>query len=127
YGGSLENRLRLTREVIEDTIEAVGANCAVAVRWTGDDAMTPDGEPDLTEGREAIEMLAELPDLWDVNLRTWRRDSMPSRFGPEGSQEETIRFVKEITSKPVVGVGRFTSPDTMVSQIRRGVLDFIGA
>lgn len=127
YGGSLENRLRLTREVIEDTIEAVGANCAVAVRWTVDDAMTPDGEPDLTEGREAIEMLAELPDLWDVNLRTWRRDSMPSRFGPEGSQEETIRFVREITSKPVVGVGRFTSPDTMVSQIRRGVLDFIGA
>ena len=28
--------------------------------------------------------------------------------------------------KPVVGVGRFTSPDTMVSQIRRGILDLIG-
>ena len=27
----------------------------------------------------------------------------------------------------MVGVGRFTSPDTMVSQVRRGVLDFIGA
>ena len=27
----------------------------------------------------------------------------------------------------MVGVGRFTSPDTMVSQIRRGILDFIGA
>jgi dimethylamine/trimethylamine dehydrogenase len=27
----------------------------------------------------------------------------------------------------VVGVGRFTSPDTMVSQVRRGVVDFIGA
>ena len=27
----------------------------------------------------------------------------------------------------MVGVGRFTSPDTMVSQIRRGVLDLIGA
>ena len=35
--------------------------------------------------------------------------------------------VKKLTSKPVVGVGRFTSPDMMVSQIRRGVLDFIGA
>ncbi|MFM8327668.1 MAG: FAD-dependent oxidoreductase, partial [Pirellulaceae bacterium] len=35
--------------------------------------------------------------------------------------------VKRITGKPVVGVGRFTSPDTMVSQVRRGVLDFIGA
>jgi dimethylamine/trimethylamine dehydrogenase len=32
-----------------------------------------------------------------------------------------------VTTKPVVGVGRFTSPDTMVSQIRRGVLDMIGA
>lgn len=38
-----------------------------------------------------------------------------------------MRFVKQITGKPVVGVGRFTSPDTMVSQIRRGVLDFIEA
>ncbi len=27
----------------------------------------------------------------------------------------------------MVGVGRFTSPDTMVSQIKRGVIDFIGA
>src|SRR5690606_33490507 len=26
-----------------------------------------------------------------------------------------------------VGVGRFTSPDTMVSQLRRGVIDIIGA
>ena len=34
---------------------------------------------------------------------------------------------RSITTKPVVGVGRFTSPDTMVGQIRRGVLDFIGA
>ncbi|MFI5019567.1 MAG: FAD-dependent oxidoreductase, partial [Dongiales bacterium] len=35
--------------------------------------------------------------------------------------------VKKLTGKPVVGVGRFTSPDMMVSQIRRGILDFIGA
>ncbi len=38
-----------------------------------------------------------------------------------------MRFVKTVTTKPVVGVGRFTSPDAMVSQIRRGILDFIGA
>ena len=38
-----------------------------------------------------------------------------------------MAFVKQLTSKPVVGVGRFTSPDTMVSQLRRGVLDLIGA
>ena len=35
--------------------------------------------------------------------------------------------MKGKTGKPVVGVGRFTSPDTMVRQIRSGVLDLIGA
>jgi dimethylamine/trimethylamine dehydrogenase len=72
-------------------------------------------------------MLAELPDLWDVNLSTWPNDSQTSRFAKEGFQEEYTAFVKTLTSKPVVGVGRFTSPDTMVSQIRRGIMDFIGA
>jgi dimethylamine/trimethylamine dehydrogenase len=35
--------------------------------------------------------------------------------------------LKQLTSKPVVGVGRFTSPDTMVRMVTQGVLDFIGA
>jgi len=74
-----------------------------------------------------IEMLAELPDLWDVNISAWENDSVSSRFAPEGAQEDYIAFVKRVTTKPVVGVGRFTSPDSMVSQIRRGVLDFIGS
>ena len=30
-------------------------------------------------------------------------------------------------AKPVVTVGRFTSPDTMVSQVKKGIVDFIGA
>jgi dimethylamine/trimethylamine dehydrogenase len=72
-------------------------------------------------------MLAELPDLWDINISSWPNDSQTSRFAKEGFQEEYTSFVKQVTSKPVVGVGRFTSPDTMVSQIRRGIMDFIGA
>jgi dimethylamine/trimethylamine dehydrogenase len=72
-------------------------------------------------------MLAELPDLWDVNVSDWHNDSVTSRFADEGYQEEYIAFVKKLTTKPVVGVGRFTSPDAMVSQIRRGILDMIGA
>ena len=52
---------------------------------------------------------------------------MSARFSEEGFQERYVAEVKKLTGKPVVGVGRFTSPDMMVSQIRRGVLDFIGA
>ena len=97
------------------------------LRYVVDDQIGPGGEVDMEESRQIVEMLAEVPDVWDVNIREWRRDSMPSRFGPEGSQEEFISFVKKLTTKPVVGVGRFTSPDTMVSQIKRGIIDFIGA
>ena len=127
YGGSLENRVRLLREVIEDTRDAVGDRCAVAVRLCVDELLGPEGITSAGEGREVIEMLADLPDLWDVNISDWGHDSQTSRFAKEGYQEDYTRFVKSVTVKPVVGVGRFTSPDTMVSQVRRGVLDFIGA
>jgi dimethylamine/trimethylamine dehydrogenase len=127
YGGCLENRARLLRELIEDTRDAVGDRCAVAVRFGADELMGPAGITHDGEARDVIGMLAELPDLWDINISTWNNDSQSSRFAKEGYQEEYARFVKSLTTKPVVGVGRFTSPDTMVSQIRRGVMDFIGA
>ncbi len=127
YGGSLENRVRLMREVLEDTKEAIGDSCAVAVRLAVDEMKGNDGISADAEGREIVEMLAELPDLWDVNVSGWENDSATSRFADEGFQNQYISFVKSVTSKPVVGVGRFTSPDTMVSLVRKGVLDFIGA
>jgi dimethylamine/trimethylamine dehydrogenase len=127
YGGSLENRVRLLRELIDDTKDAVGDSCAVALRFGVDELMGPTGITCDAEGHDVVAMLAELPDLWDVNISTWPNDSQTSRFAKEGYQEEYARFVKSLTTKPVVGVGRFTSPDTMVSQIRRGIMDFIGA
>ena len=127
YGGSLENRARLLRELIEETKDAVGDTCAVPVRICVDELVGPAGLCSDGEGRDLIEMLADLPDLWDVTVGDWSNDSRPSRFGEEGVHEEYVSFVKKITGKPVVSVGRFTSPDTMVSQVRRGVLDMVGA
>ena len=127
YGGSYENRVRLFRELIEETKEAIGDTCAVAVRFAVDEKMGEEGILHQNEGRDVIARLAELPDLWDVNVSPWRHDSAVSRFSEEAYQEEFIAFVKQLTTKPVVGVGRFTSPDQMVRQIRKGVLDFIGA
>lgn len=127
YGGSLENRVRLLREVLEDTKEAVGDRCGIAIRLAVDELLGAGGIASDGEGRDIVEMLADVPDLWDVNVADWANDSVTSRFGHEGLQEDHVAFVKSVTSKPVVGVGWFTSPDTMVSQIKRGVLDMIGA
>ena len=127
YGGSFDNRLRLLREVLEDAQDAAAGEMAIAIRFavhelTGPKAIRFDGE-----GRDVVEALAELPDLWDVNISGWQRDSGTSRYDAEGFQEAFTSFVKQVTNKPVLGVGRFTSPDTMVSQLRRGVLDIIGS
>ena len=127
YGGSLENRLRLYRELLEDTLDAVGDTMGVVARFAVDEMMGPDGLEWDSEGREAIEMMAEMPDMWDVNVSDWSNDSMTSRFAPEGYQEDYIAFVKQVSSKPVATVGRYTSPDAMVSAIRRGLVDMIGA
>lgn len=127
YGGSFENRARLLKEMIEVTKDAVGDRCAVAVRFGIEELLGPDGITAKEEGRAVIEHLGELPDLWDVNLSDWSNDSVSSRFSSEGHQEEYICEVKQLTSKPVVGVGRYTSPDRMVSLVKKGIVDFIGA
>jgi len=127
YGGSLENRVRFFRELIEETKDAVGDTCAVAVRFAVDELLGEDGLTHQGEGYDVVAMLAELPDLWDVNVSGWNNDSITSRFGKEGHQEKYISFVKKLTTKPVVGVGRYTSPDSMVSAIKRGLMDMIGA
>lgn len=126
YGGSLRNRSRLLREVLEDTIEVVGGKAGVACRIVVDELIGPEGFT-RDEMVELLQMIGELPDVWDFMVGSWPDDSISSRFGSEGEREELIRGLKDLTSKPVVGVGRFTSPDTMVRLIREGVLDFIGA
>ena len=127
YGGSLENRLRLTRELIEETKDAIGDRCAIAVRFKADETVVADGQPEHGERREMLEMLAELPDLWDINIADYTLEMGASRFTKEGALEPYMNWVKSVTTKPVVTVGRFTSPDTMISQVRRGVTDLIGA
>ncbi|MBY0243461.1 MAG: FAD-dependent oxidoreductase [Burkholderiaceae bacterium] len=127
YGGSFENRVRLLREVLSDVKDAVGDRCAVAVRLAVEERRWQSSLNTREDGRRVIEELAEVPDLWDVNVSDWAWDTGSSRYFEEGQQEPFVSFVKQVTSKPVVGVGRFTSPDAMVSQVKRGILDFIGA
>jgi len=127
YGGSLENRVRLVRELIEETKDAVGDRCGVAVRFKADETIGEDGVPQWGERHDMFAMLAELPDLWDINIADYSLEMAVSRFAKEGPLEPYMSWVKTQTSKPVVTVGRYTSPDSMVSLVKRGIVDFVGA
>ncbi|TNC67514.1 NAD(P)-binding protein [Rubellimicrobium roseum] len=125
YGGSLENRARFLREIVEDAREETKGALAVTLRLSLHEA----GAMGFSnaELRDFIEMHGDLPDLWDLAHGTWEQCSGTSRFKPEAAQEDLVRGIKALTTRPVVGVGRFTSADEMVRQVRSGVLDFIGA
>ena len=119
YGGSLENRYRIVHELIDVTLEAVAGKAAVAVRYAADLA-----DP---ESFDAFGAMADLPDLWDLNVHDYGVEMGVSRFTGEAALREHVGRARAMTTKPVVAVGRFTSPDTMARVLREGVQDLIGA
>ena len=126
YGGNLPNRARLLREVLEDTLEECAGRAAVACRIVVDELSGSEGI-ERGEMDALFELIGELPDVWDVMVGAWEDDSLTSRFGYEAWTEQHFRGIKQLTSKPVVGIGWLTSPDTMVRLVGSGVLDLIGA
>ncbi len=133
YGGSLENRARFWLETLEMVREAVGDDCAVAARLCVDTLHDSDeGVRVDEEGIGFIELADHLVDFWDVQVggeiaEHWVKDAGASRFYAEDFQGAWVRKIRPYTDKPIVGVGRFTSPDTMVELVRSRRLDIIGA
>ncbi|MEZ5924180.1 MAG: FAD-dependent oxidoreductase [Hyphomicrobiaceae bacterium] len=126
YGGSLENRLRLVREVAEEAQEVVRGKAAVAIRIEVNDEVRTDAAAEA-ERREMLALLAPHVDLFDVTITDYTQEMGVSRFVKEASLEPFIAHVRAATGRPVVSVGRFTSPETMLSQVRRGIVDLVGA
>ena len=126
YGGTLAGRARFWLETLAAVRAAVGADCAVATRIAVHGA---DGLPgiEVDEMLELVAMADHLVDLWDVNVGSWPEDSGTSRYYPEGSQRPWTHRVREATAKPIVAVGRYSSPDLMADAVRSGAVDLIGA
>jgi dimethylamine/trimethylamine dehydrogenase len=132
YGGPLENRARFLLEVVEEIRAAVEGECAVTVRLSID-TQHPDGlgiRP-RQEAAAVVSWLDHLVDLWDFEvtgptMAEWGESAGSSRFFEEGYPLELVKLMRPYTSKPVVSVGRFVSPDAMAAAVRSGVIDVVG-
>jgi dimethylamine/trimethylamine dehydrogenase len=131
YGGSFENRARFWLEVLELVREVVDGRAAVAVRISMGslrEGITSLGEEEICR---FVECADQLVDLWDLQLGgsilEWGDDTLSSRFADENWQRPWHEEIRRHTTKPLVGVGWFTNPDTMRSVVASGQLDIIGA
>ena len=126
YGGPLENRARFWLELLEGMRSRIGDRCLIAGRIAAETFSA--AGVSAAETLRFIEMADEFVDLWDVNVgHSWPADSAPWRAEPEGYQLQWSGKVRSVTTRPIVGVGRVTTPDAMVDILRSGVWDFIGA
>ncbi|MBP1326685.1 dimethylamine/trimethylamine dehydrogenase [Leucobacter exalbidus] len=134
YGGSLENRSRFAREMLQAAREAVGPDIAIGLRLGVDTLDGPFGLGDrgIRSGGDTplfIEHMDDLVDYWDFVIGgfDWAQDAQSSRTVGENFEKPYVDGLKRYTKKPVVNVGRLNSPDTMVDIIQAGQCDFIGA
>ncbi|WP_168218525.1 FAD-dependent oxidoreductase [Nocardioides eburneiflavus] len=128
YGGSLENRTRHWIEVVQAVRDAVGDDCAIVPRVSLDDLRGDGGVP-LGDALQVLRWLDPLVDAFDLNISSWDwgEDIAASRFYPENHEALWHLEARNAVTKPIIGVGRLTSPDTMVAAIKNGQLDVIGA
>jgi dimethylamine/trimethylamine dehydrogenase len=126
YGGSAANRVRLVKELLSAIKEAVGDKLAVATRWSADTGLETGDALDADQ-LEMANRIDGLPDLWDVTISNYAVEMGVSRFIKEGPLEAKVAQFRDAVTGPIVTVGRYTSPESMLRLVKSGVADFIGA
>ena len=132
YGGSFENRIRFTLELMEELRETID-DCAIGVRFCIDTLDQPFGYGDLgtradgegTGDRRTGSSGRLLgSEHRHVELGRGRRLVAVLRVQ---SRSAVHQIASSVSSKPLMNVGRFTDPDLMVEVITSGQCDIIGA
>lgn len=126
YGGSLDNRCRLSAEVLDAVRAAVGKNFPIEFRMSGSELF--DGGYDLTEGTAIAKHLESKIDLLHVSAGTYQRgfgDTHPSMFRSHGCNVYLAAEIKKHVSVPVATVGGLGNPEQMEEIIASGQADIV--
>lgn len=126
YGGSLENRCRLAKEVLQSVREAVGAGFPIEFRMSGSELF--EGGYDLEEGVRIAQELESYIDLLHVSAGTYQRgfgDTHPSMFKEHGCNVYLAAEIKKYVSIPVATIGALNDPEQMEEIIASGKADVV--
>lgn len=126
YGGSLENRCRLAKEVLQSVREAVGSGFPIEFRMSGSELF--EGGYDLEEGVRIAQELESYIDLLHVSVGTYQRgfgDTHPSMFKEHGCNVYLAAEIKKYVSIPVATIGALNDPEQMEEIIASGKADVV--
>ena len=129
YGGSLENRSRLLREIVAAVRAEIGPGLALGVRICGDELI--EGGTTIDEAVEVAKMV-EASGLVDY-VNTSIGVATASLFMIEASMHVPPGYamfipaaIREAVDLPVVGVGRFKDPLQAERALAEGHCDLVG-
>ena len=140
YGGSLENRLRFAKDIVEEIKKTCGNDFPVTLRFSvksmikdwrvgalpGEDFEEKDR--DTEEGLKAAKLLESYGyDALDTDVGTydawwWNH---PPMYQKKGLYREYCKMVKEVVDIPVFCAGRMDNPDMALEAIENGECDVI--
>ena len=126
YGGSLENRCRLTIKVLKAVREEVGPFFPIEFRMSG--AEFTEGGYDLDEGVRIAQMIEPYVDLIHVSAGTYQKTfgiTHPSMFTEHGRNVFLAAEIKKHVSKPVATIGGLNDPAQMEEIIASGKADVV--
>ncbi|NBJ70898.1 MULTISPECIES: NADH:flavin oxidoreductase [Clostridia] len=122
YGGSIENRVRLLKELITDVREAVGGTMIVGIRIsqlkaTDKDYKWPGGE------EEAATIFSELGKTDVDYIHISDDDATTPGFGV-GTMTMS-ESAKKYSGKPIIACGSLGDPEKAATVIEQGLADFV--
>ena len=88
---------------------------ATAAPWRSASRSTTRMAAARTSARELLASIAPMVDLFNVTIADYSQEMGVSRFVKEGSLEPASRMCGRSRASPWSSVGRFTSPETMLS------------
>ncbi len=125
YGGSVENRARFARRVVERMRAAVGKDFPVTVRMNASDDI--EGGVTIEEAMEQAAIL-ERAGADAINVSTgmefWTTMGIPSFLFPEGPMIPLAEKIKKAVKVPVISAGKIT-PELAEKVLEEGKVDFV--
>ena len=126
FGGSVENRMRFPRMVLQEIRRQVGPWFPIIVRVSAEERV--EGGNTLEDTLEYLEYLDEFVDLYDVScaLNPSLQYQIDSNFLPDGWRSYMARAVKDKFGKPVMNAGNYRDPEVVEKVLESGDVDIVG-